>query len=486
MQKAKYDADRARLAYGYAGVPLRTHVPPRNPYAAYSNYPPPPKPPPPRQSTASTAAYGAAPGSTGASRYTAFKSYGAPPRPRQEPQPWTNASAYRAYERMNQPRPNPNPAPFPPPPRAPKPAEPLRETTVPPRRPTASWSGGAAGGLNDPASAFPSVHRSQSTRVPRQTGFPPATPGGAEPAAPNSHAYFHGVNRDGHPAASPADPPRDRFGPTARPSTGANPPEPSSRAPRSSDAMDGLETPRLSTPYAVKGGERTYLSSSTLPRSATVRDSPKPPSADRHRSASPLGSRDHPPRDARKTTGSRTGPPTPSGSPPKGRTDPDDANSPPRPRRRNRSQPRRSQFDHYAPTDTSSDDGNRAGDASPTFMERLAAEARPRGRRKARVRPYPYPTYQSPSGHTPGVSPGLSEGPPRDARREPPEKSSKEPPWVGTGPGGTGKPGPRGGRKSPAYGTPSSLFPWVIFCTCGGGLVSSLRRTLAFPSTIYL
>lgn len=413
-QKAKYDLDRARLlGYGYGGFPLNPNVPPRNPYAAYSNFPPPPKPPPPRSTP--TSAY-TSHTSAGANRYSGFaKSAFTTPRSKEEPNARMNAKAWENLKRpANQAHQTPNPAPFPPPPRT---------TAGAPKMPS-SKSGNGLGGYNVPKNPFPTVNRSQSVRMPQRTGFAPATLGGDEPPAPSSYSHFSG-NRNDQPHTAQADSSAAPPIPNRPPPRAANKPDPLSHFQELNESVNGLETPRLSTPYATKGGEKTYFSTSTLNRSTTLHDTTKPSPNERHRSASPLGNRT---RDSMKT-GSRTNPPTPSLSPPK-RTN-WGANGPPGPYRRVPSHTRKDRFDHYIPSDTSSDEQKESGYESPTFMERLAAEGRPRGRRRGR-RHYPYPAYQSPSGQTTGVSAGPSDGPPRGSRPETSEAPTKGPPTAGT------------------------------------------------------
>lgn len=442
LQKAKYDADRAKLSgYGYGGFPINPNQPPRNPYAAYSNFPPPPKPPPPRPTTTSAyTSYTA----TGANRYSGFtRSSFATPLSREEVD--ARANAYKAWGNMkrpaNQAKQTSNPAPFPPPP---------RNTGGAPKTPTPK-AGSGADGYSEPKNGFPPVNRSHSVRMPRRTGFAPATPGGDEPAAPSSYSHFSG-NRNSQPDKSQADVSADRPVPNRPPPRTFNKPDPLSHLRELNESINGLETPRLSTPYAVKGGEKTYFSTNTLKRSTTPQDSTRPSPNERYRSASPLGNRN---QDSLRT-GSRTQPPTPSGSPPKGTTS--GADGPSRPHRRVHSHSRRDRFDHYVPSDTSSDEQKESGYESPTFMERLAAEGRARGRRRGRARHYPYPAYQSPSGQKAGVSTGPPDAPPRDSRPETSETPTKGPPITGARKAGAVDAGGNGGKESTRYVRSFSYF----------------------------
>lgn len=125
----------------------------------------------------------------------------------------------------------------------------------------------------EPVSGFPKMARSNTTRVPKNGGFAPGFSTGDEPPARNSSAYSSvsqgerpGTSRpkpDVHPAPPP--PPSQRPAPklpdlhkTLRPHSATDNPFASSE--------------RISTPYATSGGEKTYFTSTRLPRSATSRD----------------------------------------------------------------------------------------------------------------------------------------------------------------------------------------------------------------------
>ena len=276
-------------------------------------------------------------------------------------------------------RPGPNPAPFPPPPR---PAKPTVDPSNPPRPP------------------------------PRRRAFDPSTPGGE---AKNRHPYSH-VERERHRESFEARRTNARSSPERRSQHASSRSHSYPRPTRVDDDDDGdddddddddddhdgavggggggLDGPRLSTPYATRGGERTYLSGgSTLKRSATARGDVKGSPAERHRSASPIrnkASPDHKQPGPRKTS-IRVGPSAATGSFP----NPVDPPAPEAPtqQRRSRSHAQENSFAHYVPSDTSSESSDRSEEESPSFHERLAAAKHEQARRKNRHRHYPYPAY---------------------------------------------------------------------------------------------
>ena len=125
-----------------------------------------------------------------------------------------------------------------------------------------------------PSGVPPGMSRSNTTRVPKKSGFAPATPGGDEPMARNTSAYFS-APRSGRPQAPRAEtqyPP-----PPPGPPPMAKHPEPptldpfkSFRSPQTADDPFA-HSDRLSTPYASMSGERTYFSSEGLNRSPSNR-----------------------------------------------------------------------------------------------------------------------------------------------------------------------------------------------------------------------
>lgn len=270
--------------------------------------------------------------------------------------------------------------------------------------------------MNNPKPEPSAASESQNARTARKTGFAPGAVGGDEPAASN-YSYVH-VNRGGHRHAHevPVPPASSRRPPQPPPTPERPDPLKQFRQTVGSGAAD---SPRLSTPYATTGGERTYFSSSVLGRSATLREQPlKSPTTERHRSASPPRTRQTEPRNA-FAPGSRTGPPSPTSRTAKNASS--DTESPPQQRRGRRTGTRRAQFDHYVASDTSSDEQRESDRESPSFMERLATQGRARGRRPNPHRNYPYPVYTSPSGLAstgsgPRVSSPVRGGPPKDAR----------------------------------------------------------------------
>ena len=120
----------------------------------------------------------------------------------------------------------------------------------------------------------PGMSRSNTMRVPKKSGFAPATPGGDEPMARNTSAYFS-MPRTGRPQAPRAEtqyPPPPPGPPPAAKHAESPTPDPfkSFRSPQSADDPFA-HSDRLSTPYASMSGERTYFSSEGLNRSPTNR-----------------------------------------------------------------------------------------------------------------------------------------------------------------------------------------------------------------------
>lgn len=122
--------------------------------------------------------------------------------------------------------------------------------------------------LSDAYSHVPGMSRSYTTRTPpKKAGFRPGTPGGDEPPARNTSAYFN-VSR----------------GATSR--EGAPPPSATRQPPSAKRAADPLypfrnqaganetyvNAARVSTPYATAGGEKTYFSSRPLGRSSSWKE----------------------------------------------------------------------------------------------------------------------------------------------------------------------------------------------------------------------
>lgn len=250
------------MLYSYTSPsPSRPNMPPR----PNTNFPPPPSRAPPSASKSNFP-----PPPSGTSRYTNF--------PRAETgSSWNSAGAedakaktnnFKAWEQMRHDQ------------------GPIPGRKMPPKSSTFSGGREASSGIPegsmpkrqgtdrfpDSYADSPGMSRSKTTRLPKKPGFAPATPGADEPQAQRSSAYFNVSNRGERPSAPRANthfpPPPSR--------TGAIPRKPdplhafkSTAGPENPFAKSG----RLSTPYATTGGEKTYLSSQGLGRSASWRES---------------------------------------------------------------------------------------------------------------------------------------------------------------------------------------------------------------------
>ncbi|KAI9851623.1 MAG: hypothetical protein M1838_003217 [Thelocarpon superellum] len=407
VQRAKYDAERARLGLGYGYVPPRPGVPTRNPYTATSNFPPPPSRTNPRPP------YGPTPSTSGANRYANFPRPHANGTAREESHP--KASAFRAFENMNKTshhhaHPTSSGNAYPSPPKPPRPQDYDRDG--PSRK-------ARTGADSDSDASHPGIHRTQSTRTSRQPASS-GTPSRDDPVT-SSASYFNAARADGRPGASRAK------------TTAAPPPMPQ-RAPRPDPlgqfkaqnlGATGPSSPRLSTPYATKGGEKTYFSSSVLGRSASVRTPSTQSPAGRHRSASPPRSRfssDQSTSPTKRSTPSR---------PREHRTRSDaglstDTQSP--------SPQTTRQADGERAESRSSDERVRSGSDSPSFRERLARDNLERGRRKGHHRVYPdyEPVFQpNPCDEYGLQGQPASQPPPRDplhqSHSQPPSRSREGP-----------------------------------------------------------
>ncbi|KAF2812462.1 uncharacterized protein BDZ99DRAFT_496872 [Mytilinidion resinicola] len=270
-RRLKYDLDRKKQT-----ARNRPPAPARNAYSSFttgaSNYPPPPRRtpfptqaprPPPNKPQASTAS------TNGANRFTHFPR---PPPPAQRPNTRDDADArrnvFQAWERMN-----PN--------------------KTPPNAEDAAYAktrANTASRASTAGTAKPGMGRSNTTRMPRKSGFDPATPGADEPQAHGS-AYYTTARHS-------KDPPPDQT-------------ESDQSTPRKADPLRNFRTQaaydedvpftegqRHRTPYASRSGERMQFSSEGLGRSASTRHSPRQfsendtsdPSTSRpprHRSVSP-------------------------------------------------------------------------------------------------------------------------------------------------------------------------------------------------------
>ncbi|KAI9809225.1 MAG: hypothetical protein M1825_002516 [Sarcosagium campestre] len=437
-QRAKYDADRAKLGFRYGATaprPATSGMPSKNPYAAYSNFPPPPRPPPTRPTTQPDRAGAGAASSGAANRYSRFaRSFEPTGSKAAEANKRTNA--FKAWESMKAAQSSANKAnaakysvPHPPPP--PRAAGPVPPPPPPRPRPTSEYFPDVRAhetGRED----LPRMHRSNTTRTPKKSGFAPSTPGGDEPAAPNASSYFN-LNGANRPTA-----------PRFQTSTASVPP------PRGAAVSDEVppvrsearyheaarpDSARLRTPYSGAGGERTsiYGAGAMLGRSATTREPSKQHTPDRHRSASPPRSGRTFARPFAPGTGARTGPSSPSGSPPKAAYPPTPSAAPP-PQPRGRPREHQARFEDPGASDTSSDGHTSSMGSSPTTAERMAAEGRARARRKGCTRMYP--SYQpmlhrsSPEEARDPTGINVNEGPPRQTQRQRHSENAMESPKI--------------------------------------------------------
>jgi curved DNA-binding protein CbpA len=270
-QRAKYDSGRSRGSRqpGFGGgSTFQTGGHQRgNPYSnAGSYWPPPPKPPPAKK---------AAPASAGAQRYAGFAQTGAGPSKREQDSAQARQKTYEAWENMRKKKPEPAREWTPP-----KPV-PKEYTPQSGREESNSYRHSAPPKPRPGYEEFvpgPSPSRTQSTF--RKNGYMPSNSGGDEPAAASASAYYtRAVPRP--PTARVPDPP-----PRAAPI----PVDPLKQFREKTGTP--LE-PRISTPYATHGGERTNpFESANLNRSKSTRENmdkgdPFSGSSDRHRSASP-------------------------------------------------------------------------------------------------------------------------------------------------------------------------------------------------------
>lgn len=117
----------------------------------------------------------------------------------------------------------------------------------------------------------PGISRSYTTKTtPKKAGFAPERPGGDEPPARNSSAYFNvyrtAKSRESAPVPSPT-----------RPTSSAKRADPLYHF---RNHVGGNETyvnaARVSTPYATSGGEKTYFSSRPLGRSSSWKEGQTP------------------------------------------------------------------------------------------------------------------------------------------------------------------------------------------------------------------
>lgn len=327
-QRAKYDASRIKTGrYNPFSSPLKPEMPPRNPTTGQPYAPPPQRPRP----TPANTSFPNGP-SSGANRYSKY-AWGTESTSATDDAK-AKTDAFKAWEQMKHNKStsqqqNRKPPPSKPPPRKPG----FPPTPGPGRPPPSPYNSTFDSNTESPTGASPNVRsawehtrdypgspnmsRSNTTRTPKKTGFAPATPGGDEPPARNTSAYFNIKDDRPRPTRVSTQYPSQYPPPPPGPPPGARSSQPPTPDPYKSfhspkNAKDPFgSSDRLSTPYATTGGERTYLSggersyfsSDGLHRSASTRShkasagstpgfppnmkSPLGSEGGRHRSASP-------------------------------------------------------------------------------------------------------------------------------------------------------------------------------------------------------
>jgi curved DNA-binding protein CbpA len=312
-KRAKYDADRWRQTLHAARTEGTTDSPPRSPFVVNTGFPPPPRrtqaqhaPPPRNPAAAPTAKH---PPSSGANRYTPFTRNFTQSRDEQ-----AKAQAYSAWEQMKH---RGNQAAPPPPPRRPPPRP---NSYAAPNNATAKQRAGwedtpppKAG--PPPADAFvngvPNTPRpTEPGKSPKRPTFFPGPPeAGEDPSAARQQSAYYNV-RGGRPPQR-TRPQSPYVPPMAQPPSGfrhVNPRQavPNFKVPPPDDSVSN----RQSAPYATAGGEKTYLGTESLNRSASTasnlhtgwaencsRDPSRAGANARHRSASPHMRSPRPPED---------------------------------------------------------------------------------------------------------------------------------------------------------------------------------------------
>lgn len=237
----------------------RPSVPPRN---ANTNFPPPPSRPPPFAPKSNFP-----PPPSGTRRYSNFARGEAG-------HSWNGAGAedtkaktnnFKAWEQMRHEQ------------------GPIPGRNMPPKASTFSPGREAGSGIpegsmpkrqgtdwfQDAYADSPGMSRSKTTRLPKKPGL---APGGNEPQAQRSSAYFNASSRGERPQVPRANthfpPPPSRTGATPKK------PDPLNAFKSTAEQEDPFaKSGRVSTPYATTGGEKTYLSSQGLGRSSSWRES---------------------------------------------------------------------------------------------------------------------------------------------------------------------------------------------------------------------
>ncbi|KAI4240127.1 MAG: hypothetical protein LQ352_007714, partial [Teloschistes flavicans] len=273
QQRAKYDADRMRIGalHPYNSSSARPNPPPRAPA---SNFPPPPR----RTAQAQAGSNFPPPPSSGANRFSTYM--------RTDPNnanksaaddAKARANAFEAWKQMRHGQGVPPQArPVPPRPTKAGAFQPGREAGSYPPKDTSSrttWDQS-----KEPHPVFRKMARSNTARVPKKGGFAPGFSTVDEPSTRNTSAYFNmskGERPDiSRPAFESRPPPPP---PTTAPNQNATRHRPDPL--KSWRTQQGTDDPftsseRISTPYATSGGEKTYFTSSELPRSANSRERP--------------------------------------------------------------------------------------------------------------------------------------------------------------------------------------------------------------------
>ena len=292
-QRAKYDNGRlkssnTRTHSGFGAPPTTASGTRGNPWAnAGSQWAPPPKPPPPKDFDRRKPP----PPSAGAQRYANFATAnGTAPKANQDAE--ARRKTYQAWESMRQP----------PPSRAWQPSKPVPKEYTPQsgREESNSYKHqpppkSSKPGYDEFRAGASQSDRTSPTRPSRKNGFMPGTPGPDEPPASSTSAYF--TRAAGRPSN------RRQFEAPEPPHRTAPPVDPLRQF--REKAGTPFE-PRMSTPYATHGGEKTNpFESVNLNRSKSKREpsdktnssraEPSMPggSGDRHRSASPPRTRHH-------------------------------------------------------------------------------------------------------------------------------------------------------------------------------------------------
>jgi len=286
QQKLKYDTDRLRGGYlNIYSSPTRPNGPPPRQTAA--NFPP-----PPRRTTATQngkSSYPASgvhkpPPTSGASRYASHARAGAQSWEKAKEEAQARAEAFRPFQDMKTGPTRGNASPGrgshwsaqpgrggstnmpPPPPPPPPPQMPKTQR---------SWDQ-FPNQFPDNKAGFPGMSRTQTQR--RRQGFAPNTPGGDEPMAQNTSAYFNVSRGERPPASSYFD-----SGTPTPSSTPANKPVTSPlRHTKSHDSDIGPRSPVHGRPYQERtntkhpgvSGERTHVAGEGLSRSSSLRNSP--------------------------------------------------------------------------------------------------------------------------------------------------------------------------------------------------------------------